>query len=560
MSSSLPNETSPLVSDAELNAKRRNEKIKKCSRLLAISIAFLVLVALLVKHVTHSKTQPESVDVSGSYSSVSGHVISKKNATKQSQHKNRSFVFNAEDERQGPFPTNFVWGSATSAYQVEGATHEDGRGMTIWDTYCYKGGHVLNNASGDVACDHYHLYEDDVQLMRDLNLQAYRFSIAWSRILPDGTGGEVNKKGIDFYNRLIDTLLDSNIEPWITLFHWDLPQALEDDFGGWLDSSGAVVEAFGAYARICFEEFGGRVKYWITLNEPWTVAVHGYNDGIKAPGRSHNGTYETYIVAHNQLLAHARAATIYKDQFAPQQHGIIGMSNSADFRYPLTDSQEDQDAAERAMLFQFGWFMEPVIWGDYPSVMRARLGDRLPQFTKEQRAQLIGSYDFLGINTYSAALASTPAKEPGWGGYWADMFVDTTNDPSWSKNFMGWAMVPDGTKQLLLWISKRYDNPLMFITENGTAEDEDDVETAQNDHVRQRFFRGHLQAAAEAIKGGAHLGGYFAWSLLDNFEWEYGYERRFGMCFVDYSTQERTPKGSALWYRETIQSNGNNLF
>jgi beta-galactosidase len=459
------------------------------------------------------------------------------------------------------FPENFVFGSATSSYQVEGAVHEGGRGLTVWDTFCYEGGHVLNNNTGDVACDHYHLYESDIKMMKDLNLQAYRFSIAWSRILPTGYGGEPNQAGIEFYNRLIDRLIDSNIQPWITLFHWDLPQQLQDDVGGWLDTSrdNTVVTAFGDYARICFQEFGDRVKHWITLNEPWTVAVHGYNDGIKAPGHHHDGAHETYIVAHNQLLAHAEAAQIYKKEFSAQQKGMIGFSNSADYRYPLSDTQDDIDAAERAMLFQFGWFIEPVLTGEYPSVMRERLGDRLPQFTKRESERLKDSCDFLGINTYSSALASQPDHESPWGGYWADMFVDTHIDPSWEKNFMGWPIVPDATRELLLWISQRYGNPLLYITENGTAEDEENVETAKHDEVRRRFFEGHLRACAEAIDSGVNLAGYFAWSLMDNFEWEYGYQRRFGICFVDWKTQVRTPKSSALWYRKTIATRGKNI-
>mmetsp|Transcript_7197 Transcript_7197/g.10513 ORF Transcript_7197/g.10513 Transcript_7197/m.10513 type:complete len:542 (-) Transcript_7197:107-1732(-) len=460
------------------------------------------------------------------------------------------------------FPDDFIFGSATSSYQVEGATREGGRGLTIWDNFCYQGGHVLKNTSGDVACDHYHRYENDVKLMKDLNLKAYRFSIAWSRILPNGYGGgKPNAAGIDFYNGLIDTLIENGIEPWITLFHWDLPQQLEEDVNGWLDNSKnyTVVEAFGDYARICFKVFGDRVKHWITLNEPWTVSVHGYNDGIKAPGRRSNGAYETYLAAHNQLLAHAKAARIYKEDFAPMQKGIIGMSNSADYRYPFSDSQEDIEAAERAMLFQFGWFVEPVITGDYPKVMRQRVGDRLPKFTEEQSRQLKGSCDFLGINTYSSALASAPSKESPWGGYWADMFVTTHNDPTWEFNFMGWAIVPDATRELLLWISKRYGNPLLYITENGSAEDENDVIKAQHDESRRSFFEGHIRACKEAISQGVRLAGYFAWSLMDNFEWEYGYERRFGICFVDFKTQVRTPKSSAIWYSETIATQGRNI-
>jgi beta-glucosidase len=492
MLSEVSNETSSLLSQDDFTLQRRWEQQKRFGRLAFLVVAMGALVIVLVTTISH-------------------HIM-------MSRYSHKSNEDQTTNNSTMVFPEHFLFGSATSSYQVEGATHEDGRGMTVWDTFSYEGGHVLNNATGDVACDHYHLYQQDVQLMKELGLKAYRFSIAWSRILPSGyIENGVNQAGLDFYNRLIDTLLENGIEPWITLFHWDLPQQLEDDVGGWLDNSGksVVANAFGDYARVCFSSFGDRVKHWITLNEPWTVAVHGYNDGVKAPGRNTNGTYETYIAAHNQLLAHAKAASIYKLEFANKQGGLIGLSNSADYRYPLdSNSQDDIHAAERAMLFQFGWFIDPVIHGDYPAVMRKRLGSRLPQFTEEQSLQLKGSCDFLGINTYSSALTTKPKEVPHWGGYWADMFVSTQLDPSWAKNFMGWAIVPDATRELLLWISKRYGNPLIYITENGTAEDERDVNTSQHDEGRRSFFEGHLRACAEAIESGVRLEGYFAWSLM----------------------------------------------
>jgi len=532
--------------------RREPQNKEKLCKFLGIGLACFLLLSMLICAIHDEPSLPTNTATT---------TITTSGKNIDGQKNNGLSTASTSDGTNHTFPSSFLFGSATSSYQVEGATHEDGRGMTIWDTFCYEGGHVLKNESADVACDHYHRYRDDVKLMKSLNLQAYRLSIAWTRILPNGYGGNVNQAGIKFYNRLIDTLIEHNIEPWITLYHWDLPQQLEDDVGGWLDHSGnsVVVDAFGEYARICFREFGDRVKHWITLNEPWTVAVHGYNDGVKAPGRSQMGATETYIAAHNQLLAHGKAASIYKHEFAREQKGKIGMSNSADFRYPLTDSKDDRDAAERAMLFQFGWFMEPVIRGDYPDVMRKRLGDRLPKFTKDQRYQLLGSCDFFGINTYSSALASKPDSESVWSGYWQDMFVTTSVDPSWDKNFMGWPTVPDATRELLLWISKRYNYPLLYITENGTAEDEEDVKTAQQDEGRRRFFEGHLRACAAAIEAGVHLAGYFAWSFMDNFEWEYGYQRRFGICFVDFETQQRTPKRSALWYSKVIATGGQNI-
>lgn len=536
-SSDEPNETTSLCTAGECELKRRLLRKKRLSRYIAVGLLALVSIVLAAIFLAASDHNGHGPD-----DSESTH-INPVNLT---------------------FPPDFIWGSATSSYQIEGAANQDGRGASIWDTFCQEGGRVLENATGNIACDHYHLYKDDVQLMEDLHLKAYRFSISWSRILPNdngyGYGNQVNQAGIDFYNRLIDTLLDHGIEPWVTLYHWDLPQALEDAVGGWRDPGNTIVEAFGDYSRICYSAFGDRVKHWITINEPWTVAVHGYNDGTKAPGRSHNGTFETYIVAHNMLLAHSAAAFIYKQEFASHQGGMVGMSNSADFRYPLSpNSKRDRKAAERAMLFQFGWFLDPVITGDYPPVMRERLGDRLPRFTEKQSQQLLDSCDFLGINTYSSALATTPEKDPIRGGYWADMYVTTSTNSSWGKNFMGWPIVPDATRELLLWISQRYNYPLLYITENGTAEEDHDLQAALHDFGRRLFFEGHLRACRQAIQEGARLGGYFAWSLMDNFEWEYGYQRRFGICHVDFETQVRTPKSSAIWYSQTIKTKGANI-
>lgn len=455
------------------------------------------------------------------------------------------------------FPSDFVWGTATSSYQIEGAVKEDGRGPSIWDVFSHEPGNTLDNVTGDVTCDHYHRMEEDVALMKSLNVKAYRFSISWSRILPKGTG-DLNPRGIQFYSRLIDTLLANDIEPWVTLFHWDLPQALEEEYGGWLDMR--TSEAFAEYARICFEQFGDRVKRWITLNESWTVSVAGYNNGVHAPGHKDKPSTEPYIVGHHLLLAHAKAVRVYKQHFATEQKGLIGISNCGDFRYPLADNDADKKAAERAMLFQLGWFVDPILLGDYPSVMREQLGDRLPYFSPDEHDLLLGSTDFLGLNYYSALLATDPKQRPTFGGYWADIFVDFSDDPLWEKNEMGWNVVPDGLREMLLWISKRYDDPLIYITENGAAFDEPDLATAQHDESRRGFFEGHLRACAESIEAGVSLAGYFAWSLMDNFEWQYGLaSKRFGLCFVDFDTLERTPKLSGLWYSDTIRNNGHNI-
>lgn len=475
------------------------------------------------------------------------------------------------------FPSDFVWGVATSSYQIEGAIDEDGRGPTIWDAFCDEPkvhgssssskSHILDHSSGAIACDHYHRMESDVELLHQLHIPAYRFSIAWSRILPTGTlDGGINQAGIDFYNRLINTLLAKNITPWVTLYHWDLPLSLEERYGGWLDHR--TVEAFAQYARLVFTLYTDRVTNWITINEAWTVAVNGYSTGVHAPGRTRHPETEPYRVAHHLLLAHAHAVKIFKTEFdhrnnnydKSERGGKIGMANCGDFRYPRDPNRwNDQMAAERAMLFQFGWFVDPIYFCDYPAAMRERLGDRLPHFSAAERELLQGSVDFLGLNYYSSFLASKPAHEADWGGYWADIFVNFSDDPAWDHNDMGWNIVPQGLYEMLRWVSKRYSRPIIYITENGSAESEPDLEAAKADAKRVEFFHDHLAASGTAIQQGVDLRGFFAWSLMDNFEWQFGYQRRFGICRVDFETLERTPKNSAAFYSETIQLHGSNL-
>jgi beta-galactosidase len=458
------------------------------------------------------------------------------------------------------FPKNFVWGSATASYQIEGASQLEGRAPSIWDAFCATPGKVEDGHNGDLACDHYHRFEEDVKMMQSLGLKAYRFSIAWPRIQPDGKG-EANQQAIDFYNRLIDCLLEHGIEPWVTLYHWDLPLSLQIEHDGWLNKD--MVKYFEKYARICFEAFGDRVKNWITLNEPWCSAVLGYGIGAHAPGRV--SADEPYIAAHHLLLSHARAYRIYKTEFA-HQGGTIGITNNCDFRYPLTDSPEDQAAAERSLEFFLAWFADPIWKGDYPQVMKERLGERLPQFTPDERNEILGSSDFFGLNHYSTMMASEPKEGQeqvsdiaGNGGMIDDQNVHLSNDPTWQKTHMGWNIVPEGCRDLLKWIDQRYDHPVIYITENGCACDEPDKESALNDVMRKEFYESYLRESRNAIEQGVDLRGYFAWSLMDNFEWSFGYNRRFGMCHVDYESLERTPKNSALWFSSAISTNGANL-
>uniref|UniRef100_A0A804LG04 Beta-glucosidase 40 n=2 Tax=Zea mays TaxID=4577 RepID=A0A804LG04_MAIZE len=309
---------------------------------------------------------------------------------------------------RGSFPKGFVFGTAAAAYQYEGAVKTDGRGQTIWDTFAHTFGKISDFSNADVAVDQYHRFEEDVQLMADMGMDAYRFSIAWSRILPNGTG-QVNQAGIDHYNKVINALLSKGIQPYVTLYHWDLPQALEDRYNGWLDRQ--IVNDFAAYAETCFKAFGDRVKHWITLNEPHTVAVQGYDAGLHAPGRcsvllhlycrTGNSGTEPYIVAHNFILAHATVSDMYRRKYKAAQNGELGIAFDVIWYEPMTNSTIDIEATKRAQEFQLGWFADPFFFGDYPATMRARVGERLPKFTADEAALVKGALDFMGINHYT---------------------------------------------------------------------------------------------------------------------------------------------------------------
>ncbi len=455
------------------------------------------------------------------------------------------------------FPENFIWGAATSAYQIEGAHLTDGKGPSIWDAFCEIPGKVANNENGNIACDHYHLFRQDVKLMKQLGIQAYRFSISWPRIFPNGRKDSLNQAGIDFYNQLIDCLLEHDITPWVTLYHWDLPLALQFEEDGWLGKN--ISDLFADYAECCFEHFGDRVKHWITINEAWVISILGYGQGVFAPGRISNS--EPYLAGHNILLAHGKAVKKYREKFQSNQQGQIGITNNCDWREPKTDKPEDKEAAARALDFFLSWFADPIYKGDYPESMKSRLGDRLPPIDEETRALLLGSSDFFGLNHYTTMFAADATGQDissdvyGNGGLSEDQEVALSTDPDWSLTSMKWAVVPWGCKNLLQWISKRYDNPPIYITENGCAYDDQIEDGVVDDKERVHFFQSYLKGCHEAIASGVDLRGYFAWSLFDNFEWASGYEKRFGIIHVDFKTQVRTPKASAHFYSETIKSN-----
>ena len=477
---------------------------------------------------------------------------------------------------EGRFPAGFIWGVGTAAYQIEGGYNEGGRGASIWDMFSGAGGGNPNpgmvvKATGDLACDHYHRWKDDVALMARLGLKNYRFSISWPRLLPNGTlAGGINEEGVAFYSRLIDELIAHGIEPYVTLYHWDLPLALQTaSLPGWLDP--ALEGFFADYAELCFSRFGGRVKRWTTFNEAWTFVVLGYGTGSKAPGVPFtNLATHPYLAGHTVLLAHAEAVRRFR---ARGVEGQIGITNNCDWREPLTSEPADIAAAERAVEWWLGWFADPIWRGDYPEAMRAALGERLPRFTSAQKAALTGSADFFGLNHYGSAFAVDQPNPAGYGtaggstpSYWADFAAREVHDPGEYAGLAGempraassWLYsAPWGLRKLLSWVARRYDNPPLYVTENGwSTPGDEDVATAVHDPGRLYFYANYTSEMRRAIyEDGVDVRGYFAWSLMDNFEWEMGYSERFGLVFTDFETQQRTPKASAKWFSELAATN-----
>jgi beta-galactosidase len=464
---------------------------------------------------------------------------------------------NGRPDHSPAFPDDFVWGAATSSYQIEGSALSDGKGPSIWDAFTMIPGKVRNGDSGLVACDHYRRFREDVKLMADIGIKAYRFSISWPRVLPAGRG-DVNPDGLRFYSELVDELLAHDIEPWATLFHWELPLALQLEEDGWL--SPHMPDLFADYARVCFDALGDRVKHWITLNEPWVTAILGHGQGLFAPGRT--SREEPYRVAHQLLRGHGRAVQVYRSEFQASQGGIIGIANNCDWREPASDSAEDREAAQRALEFYVGWFADPIWLGEYPESMRERVGDRLPRLTDEDVELIHRSSDFFGLNHYNTALVAhgiDPQHPPAPFanvGLVEDQDLTCTLDPSWETTTMGWAVVPDGCTKLLRWIDHRYGHPPIIITENGRASDDRLVSGQVDDSERIAYLDRYIAACRQAIAEGVDLRGYFVWSLFDNFEWALGYSQRFGLVHIDYDSLERIPKSSALWYGRAIATNG----
>jgi beta-galactosidase len=462
------------------------------------------------------------------------------------------------------FPEGFVWGTSTAAYQVEGGIEEGGRGDSIWDVYARIPGKVKNGDTGRVACDHYHRYLEDIQLMKSLGLKHYRLSISWTRILPDGVG-EVNEAGVKFYNDVIDALLANGIEPMVTLLHFDWPISLQIQYDGWLGGN-AMQDAFVNYTRVCYERFGDRVKSWLTINEPWIVALLGYGWGVAPPARSHNAGTEPYIVAHNLLLAHAKSVGLYRREFKATQGGHVGFPLVSDWRRakPSDDAQEflrNEEAAERSRQFIISWFADPLYFGDYPEIIKKRAGDRLPTFTDDEKKLLKGSNDFLSLNHYSTQYTTSSeaylnGTTPEKSSITLDEGVELSSDPLWKKTDTNWAVVPDGFGDMLQWVQKRY-NPVggIYVTENGCAWAGKDKEDGINDDFRVDFYKGYIAAMHGAIQKGVDMRGYYCWSTMDNFEWGEGFSKRFGLVWVDYETLERTPKKSAALISSIARTN-----
>jgi beta-glucosidase len=436
--------------------------------------------------------------------------------------------------RAPSFPPGFAWGAATAAYQTEGAATEDGRGESIWDRFTSLPGRVANGDTGRVACDSYHRYPEDVRLMRELGLNAYRFSIAWPRIVPEGRGA-VNEAGLDFYDRLVDELLANGIEPFPTLYHWDLPQALEER-GGWPVRD--TVEAFAEYVEVVVARLGDRVSRWITQNEPWVVAWLGYGRGEHAPGR--RSDRDALAAAHHVLLAHGRAVEVIRRD---RPGADVGITIDVIPIHPLTTAEADLVATGEEDGFRNRWILDPVLRGSYPEDMSRRFARILPPVHDGDLEAISAPIDFLGVNYYRRHVVKAGSNGSG------PIVVDV---PDGEHTAVGWEVYPDGLHELLLRLHTEYDAPPLYVTENGAAFGDTRRNGTVDDPERTSYLDRHLGAVARAIADGVPVDGYFVWSLLDNFEWARGYAPRFGLVYVDYGTLERVPKRSYHWYRDFI--------
>jgi beta-glucosidase len=429
------------------------------------------------------------------------------------------------------FPKGFKFGTATASYQIEGGVED--RSLSIWDEFSHTPGKTKNGDNGDIACDHYHRYEEDVEIMKDIGVDAYRFSISWPRVMTDGI--KPNEKGIDFYQRLVDKLLENNITPFITLYHWDLPFYLYKEKNGWLNSD--IANYFQDYAALMFNKLGDRVKHWITLNEPWCSAFLGYFVGEHAPG--HRNFQESFYAAHNLLRSHGKAVIAFRDIV---KDGNIGITNVVMKVEPLSNDEKDIKAAKLVDQYINGWYHDPIIYGKYPEEAVISLKNMKLDIPENDFDIISQKIDFFGVNYYTRQVIAFDENHP--------LKFKHAEGPL-PKTEMGWEIYPKGLYDMLVEFNKKYKLPL-YITENGMA-GPDKLENGQiHDDYRINYIKDHFKSALEAIRDGVDLRGYFIWSLMDNFEWAHGYSKRFGLVYVDYNTQKRYLKDSALWYKNFL--------
>jgi len=444
---------------------------------------------------------------------------------------------------RGDYGAGFRWGCATSAYQIEGATTADGRGASIWDTFCARPGTIRDGSSGAMACDHYHRWQEDIDLASTLGINAYRFSIAWPRIFPEGCGKQPNAQGLAFYSRLIDGLLARGIEPWPTLYHWDLPQGLQDR-GGW--GNRVTVDAFVDYADAATRILGDRVKRWITHNEPWCSAFLGHLEGVHAPGM--RDLPAALQACHHILLSHGSAIPVIRNNVKDAQ---VGIALSLHPIYPASETAEDRQAMIRHDGLRNRWFLDPLHGRGYPDDIWHHLGDAAPVVSTGDMANISAATDFLGINYYfPETVTNAPDRSP--------IGTRVVERHGVERTAFGWEVSPKGMIDLLTRVANDYAPKRIYITENGSCYDDAvDTNGCINDTGRRSFLMRHLEALRTAIQSGIPVQGYFTWSLLDNFEWAEGYTRRFGLTYIDYVTQRRSLKLSGEWYRDFLHDSPN---
>ncbi|THH26402.1 hypothetical protein EUX98_g7779 [Antrodiella citrinella] len=460
---------------------------------------------------------------------------------------------------QHKLSSDFIWGFATASFQIEGSTDVGGRGKSIWDDYARIPGKTMDGRNGDVATDSYNRWAEDIDLLVSYGVKSYRFSLSWSRIIPlGGRDDPVSEEGIKFYSDFIDALVAKGITPFVTLYHWDLPQALHDRYLGWLNKE-EIVQDYVRYSRVCFERFGDRVKHWLTMNEPWCISILGYGRGVFAPGRSSDrmrstegdSTTEPWIAGHSVILSHAYAVKAYREEFKETQGGQIGITLNGDWAIPYDDSPENIEAAQNALDAAIGWFADPIYLGHYPAYMKQMLGDRLPTFTEEELTIVKASSDFYGMNTYTTNLCKAGGEDE-FQGKTEYTFTRPDGTQLGPQAHCAWLQdYPQGFRDLLNYL---------YNVQNGFAVKDENtmsLEDALQDEPRVQYYRGVTQSLIDAVtKDGVDVRAYFAWSLLDNFEWADGYVTRFGVTYVDYDTQKRYPKDSAKfvskWFKEHV--------